>query len=213
MTESRMAVAVVEDKGDWRQLIRRQLVDFRKGDPKFDLTSVSTFEDFLALQQTHRFDVVVIDLWLEGQQFGLDPPAGLDVLRSIRLWNPEAVVVVFTGAPRFEHCVAAMRAGAWDYIAKNSDPKGVIPISGGIALLEDSIDAGLSARDAQRNTAASWFIKRLPDFVKQYAGQYIACAQQEVLDSDADLERLRTRVRGRPTEGEPVFFLIPEEWQ
>jgi DNA-binding NtrC family response regulator len=60
-------------------------------------------------------DFVCVDL-------GLGAESGLDLIATIRGLDPELPVIVVTAARSLETAVEAMRAGAWDYLAKPVDP-------------------------------------------------------------------------------------------
>jgi PAS domain S-box-containing protein len=62
------------------------------------------------LQQTH-FDLVITDLKMEG----LD---GFGVMEHITAHSPDTPVIVITGYASTESAIAALRQGAYDYIAK-----------------------------------------------------------------------------------------------
>ena len=61
--------------------------------------------------ETQRFDIAVIDLYMT------DVP-GLELLKVCLQHNPDTIVVMATGNPSIESSVAALREGAWDYLAK-----------------------------------------------------------------------------------------------
>lgn len=63
----------------------------------------------LLAQQT--YDVVLADVVLP-------QGSGLGLLPRLRTHAPATRVILMTGAPTLEHAVAAMRAGAYDYLAK-----------------------------------------------------------------------------------------------
>ena len=65
----------------------------------------------LGLLQGGDFDMVLTDLMMEGMD-------GLELLRSIKAKYPDVEVVVITGYPTVDTAVDAMRAGAYDYLAK-----------------------------------------------------------------------------------------------
>jgi DNA-binding NtrC family response regulator len=58
-----------------------------------------------------RFDVVIVDLFLA-------PVSGIEILKSILALRPGTIVIVVTGHPSVESSLEALRAGAWDYLAK-----------------------------------------------------------------------------------------------
>jgi DNA-binding NtrC family response regulator len=60
-------------------------------------------------------DFVCVDL-------GLGAESGLDLIATLRGLDPDLPVIVVTAARSIETAVEAMRAGAWDYLAKPVDP-------------------------------------------------------------------------------------------
>lgn len=65
----------------------------------------------LELLQGQDFDMVLTDLKMEGMD-------GLALLKHIKSRHPDIEVVVLTGYPTVDTAVEAMRAGAYDYLAK-----------------------------------------------------------------------------------------------
>jgi DNA-binding NtrC family response regulator len=59
-------------------------------------------------------DVLLLDLKLRGK-------SGLDVLAQVKATRPEVEVIMMTGFATVDSAVAAMRAGAFDYLAKPFD--------------------------------------------------------------------------------------------
>ncbi len=59
----------------------------------------------------NRFDLAFLDITLAGEN-------GLDLLREIKALDSDVQVVMFTGAPKLESAVEAVRLGAFDYITK-----------------------------------------------------------------------------------------------
>jgi DNA-binding NtrC family response regulator len=68
-------------------------------------------EEALALLQGADFDMVLTDLMMEGMD-------GLTLLKVAKERHPDIEVVVITGYPTVDTAVEAMRAGAYDYLAK-----------------------------------------------------------------------------------------------
>jgi len=61
--------------------------------------------------QEQDFDVVITDLKMPGMD-------GMEVLKTIRILQPEVPVVIITGYSTVDTAVEAMKNGAFDYIAK-----------------------------------------------------------------------------------------------
>ena len=71
-------------------------------------------EDAIEKIGKNDFDVVITDL-------KLDKVTGLDVLRAAKSNNPKTEVIMLTGFGSVESAVAAMKAGAIDYLTKPFD--------------------------------------------------------------------------------------------
>src|SRR5262245_35493026 len=79
---------------------------------------VGTSAGALEALERSPFDVVFLDLWLDGE-------SGLKVLPEILRRQPNASVVVITAHATFETAVEAMRLGASDYLPKPFTPEQV----------------------------------------------------------------------------------------
>jgi DNA-binding NtrC family response regulator len=78
----------------------------------------------LRAMKSHPFDVVLLDLRMPGAD-------GMTVLKMIKEEWPESEVVIITGYPSIETAKEAIRAGAYDYLAKPVDPDDVIRVASG----------------------------------------------------------------------------------
>ena len=61
--------------------------------------------------QEQDFDVVITDLKMPGMD-------GIEVLKTIKILQPEVPVIIITGYSTVDTAVDAMKNGAFDYIAK-----------------------------------------------------------------------------------------------
>ncbi len=68
-------------------------------------------DDAQELLRRQRFDIVLIDLYMS-------QVTGMELLATVTETAPETVVIVMTGNPSIETSIAALRAGAWDYLPK-----------------------------------------------------------------------------------------------
>jgi two-component system response regulator HydG len=75
------------------------------------ITRASTGEDAVRLMSGARFDLVITDLRMPGMD-------GMGVLQVARSRNPPPEVVLMTAYATAENAVAAMKAGAADYLIK-----------------------------------------------------------------------------------------------
>jgi two-component system NtrC family response regulator len=76
-----------------------------------DVTAAGDGREGLAAFDPEKFDLVVTDLKMPGI-------SGMEVLRQVRARAPEVPVLVITAFGNVETAVAAMQAGAYDFIGK-----------------------------------------------------------------------------------------------
>jgi DNA-binding NtrC family response regulator len=77
----------------------------------YNITSLGRGEEAIELVKRRKFDIVLVDLYLQ-------PLSGLDVLRATLEAARDTIVVVMTGNPSVTSSIEALRAGAWDYLPK-----------------------------------------------------------------------------------------------
>jgi DNA-binding NtrC family response regulator len=103
------------------------------------VSALSTDEAIAKLEQEGPFDAVLTDLRMPRK-------SGLDLLRTVRGRDPEALVLVLTAFGDAAAAGEAIRAGAYDFISKPYD----------IQTLRETLDRALGRRRlAQRRPAAS----------------------------------------------------------
>ncbi|MFG1374729.1 response regulator [Xanthobacter oligotrophicus] len=101
-----LRVLYVDDDPALGRLVQRQL-----GRLGFEVVLAGSGEDGLALVAAERFDVVALDHYMPGQD-------GITTLRAIRALDRPPPVVYVTGAQDGRLAVAALKAGAADYVVK-----------------------------------------------------------------------------------------------
>jgi two-component system response regulator AtoC len=99
-------VLVVDDDRDMCQFIAAGLV--KRG---FAVEWRTSADDAFALMQGEEFDVVISDLNLRGM-------SGIELCERVAANRPDIPVVVITAFGSLETAVAAIRAGAYDFITK-----------------------------------------------------------------------------------------------
>ena len=104
-------ILIVDDELVIRDGLRRVLEG--KGYQAF--TSASGYEAIERLQE-ENFHVVITDLKMPGMD-------GLEVLKAIRILQPEVPVIIITGYSTVDTAVEAMKSGAFDYISKPFTPE------------------------------------------------------------------------------------------
>jgi DNA-binding NtrC family response regulator len=106
LTQSSIEVLVVDDEDALREscaaLIRSE---------GFSVSVCGRADDASRMLRNRTFDILLVDLYLA-------KASGLDVLKTARTANPDIVGIVMTGSPTVESSLAALRAGAWDYLPK-----------------------------------------------------------------------------------------------
>ncbi len=102
-------ILIVEDEREMRAMLEKGLAR-RDFEPHSHLSA----EEVLAGLATEDFDVVLTDLQMPGMN-------GLALCERIALNRPDIPVVVVTAFGSLETAVAAMRAGAYDFITKPVD--------------------------------------------------------------------------------------------
>ncbi|MBI4063184.1 MAG: response regulator [Elusimicrobia bacterium] len=68
-------------------------------------------EEAVRMMQDQNFDLLITDLKLPGM-------GGIEILKHFKEKFPDSLAVVITGYPTLETAQAALRLGAWEYLAK-----------------------------------------------------------------------------------------------
>lgn len=103
-------VLIIEDNTTLREGITQ--VVKRMG---HDTISAPGGRQGLELYEEHKPDLVLSDLKMDGVD-------GMQVLKTIRTKNPQAMVIIITAFGSIERAVDAMREGAYDFISKPFPP-------------------------------------------------------------------------------------------
>ncbi len=103
-------ILVVDDEVVVREGVRRIL----EGD-RYSVESCASGRAALDLLQEKDFNMVITDLKMPGM-------SGLEVLKAIKILQPEIPVIIITGYSTVDTAVDAMKNGAIDYIAKPFSP-------------------------------------------------------------------------------------------
>ena len=99
-------VVVVDDEPTLRRTIARALA--ARG---FEVSQFEDGDGALAHVRNADPDVLLIDLMMPGV-------SGLEVLREVKAIRPDVECVMMTAYSRIEDAVAAVRAGAYDFLTK-----------------------------------------------------------------------------------------------
>lgn len=87
--------------------------------PDFQVDAYANGEEALAHYRSRGADLLLTDLKMPRM-------GGLELLSAVKAIDPAALVFVITGHSSFESAVAAVKKGAYDYIAKPFDPDDVL---------------------------------------------------------------------------------------
>lgn len=101
-------VLVVDDDKSTREAIEDFL---QHQNQNLAIKTASDGNTALDLVKAENFDIIITDLKMPGMD-------GLEVLRSVKEIEPDAVVILVTGYATVETAIEAMKHGAYDYITK-----------------------------------------------------------------------------------------------
>jgi Response regulator containing CheY-like receiver, AAA-type ATPase, and DNA-binding domains len=193
---------VVEDIDDWFDQIHKVLLETCPN-AKPPIRRAKSVEGYIAMQRQATFAVTILDIRLalserEDEKTDQDTHAGLDICPQIPLWNPDAVVILFSAYVNIDEAVVAMRHGAWDCINKVEalDP---------IERLRQGITTGINCRTGRD----AWFAANVGRLREEYGGQHIAVVEGEVVASGFGLLGVKEQVRARDPMLAAKFYLVP----
>jgi CheY-like chemotaxis protein len=120
-------------------------------------------------------DVVVADMRMEQDD------SGFTLLDWVKTKNISAVVIILTANDTVSDCRRAFREGAWDYISKNMKGN---PFD----ALDDSIKNAILYLNRWGNQPnQQWLDENMNELESQYWGQWLAIANQTIIET-ADSE-------------------------
>ena len=131
---------VDDDRDDY--LLTKDLLDDIPGHP-FRLEWASDYDAGLAAVARNEHDAYLFD-------YRLGARTGLDLLAEARGVNPAAPVILLTGQGEWEIDLAAMQAGAADYLEKGRLDATILERSIRHAVLQKRYEAELARRVAER---------------------------------------------------------------
>ncbi len=107
-------VLVIDDDQDICRLLTKFLT---KND--YEAESVTSGDQALKLLKEKQFELVLCD-------YKLPDATGIDLLRKIKILNPETAVIIITGYSDIKIAVEALRYGAFDYVTKPLFPDEIL---------------------------------------------------------------------------------------
>ncbi len=100
------SILVVDDEKSLRDFLTIMLEN-----EGYDVQTASSGEKAIKLVQESSFDLVITDFRMKGAN-------GIEVLESVKIYNPAIPVLLMTAYASAETAVEAMKKGAYDYISK-----------------------------------------------------------------------------------------------
>ncbi|GFE56358.1 sigma-54 dependent transcriptional regulator [Geobacter sp. AOG1] len=107
-------VLVVDDEAIIREGLKRILEH-----AGYNVASSASGQHALECMQEENFGLVITDLKMPGM-------SGMEVLKAIKVLQPEVPVIIITGYSTVDTAVEAMKNGAFDYIAKPFTPDQIL---------------------------------------------------------------------------------------
>jgi two-component system nitrogen regulation response regulator NtrX len=101
-------ILVVDDERDIRELICDILED-----EGFTTRRAGTSDECMAELNKAAPGLMILDIWLKDSSMD-----GIDILKHVKLDNPDVPVVIISGHGNIEIAVAAIKQGAYDFIGK-----------------------------------------------------------------------------------------------
>ncbi|MDP4214574.1 MAG: sigma-54 dependent transcriptional regulator [Bacteroidota bacterium] len=135
-------ILIIDDDMDMCNLLSRFLQ--KKG---FETDASHSGNKGIAKFKESKFDVVLCD-------FRLGDKEGREVLREIKQFDPQAIVIIITGYSDIKTAVDVIKAGAFDYITKPLIPEEVVNVIGRAMQQPVASSEQGPARNAPASTSA-----------------------------------------------------------
>jgi two-component system nitrogen regulation response regulator GlnG len=127
-----------------------------------DVLTAESPAEGLALAESHRPDVIVLDMQLPGA-------SGLDVFRQLRALDARTPVIFITGKSTTDTAIEAMKLGAYDYLFKPVElPQLRQVIDRAVALSRLAHVPAVVAEGGQVDARADAIIGRCPAMLEVY---------------------------------------------
>ena len=162
------SVLLVDDEEDTRMLLCETLK--RRG---LDVHSVASAAECLDYLRDHDIDVVISDIQMPGM-------TGVELCEQLKMRHPHILSIMLTGLGTYDTAIAAVRAGAYDYVTKP------VKVDALLVVLERAFEHLLVKREARRLQSAAHVSAPIPGLVGASAAMRETTAMiRRVADSDA----------------------------
>jgi CheY-like chemotaxis protein len=157
------------------------------------------------------YDVVVLDIRMEGERSGLEASFALQQQQGAE----SPVRIICTGYPSYRDCVEATRNGAWDYIVKEDvaeTPLAQRVVNSAVVRLRQ-FDL---RREQESLIASGWLPLNILDLQARHAGKLVAlwhAPEVRVIASGRDAFELESELKdwgkGREAWERPFVVQVP----
>ena len=183
MQTQNVHLLVIEDRAD---NLNELLTWLREDFGYQEIVTATTTSEALE-KLASPFDVVISDMRMYDEV-----DAGFTILDWVQQHNLSSVVIIFTANESLEDCYRAWKSKAWDYISKNP------PTGNAFDTLNDSIQEAIAYLNRWGNLPnQQWLEENQQDLEAKYWGQYIAIANQVVIESADTETELFTKLEER----------------
>ncbi|MEP6669392.1 MAG: response regulator [Chthoniobacter sp.] len=186
---------LVEDGEQQRRLLRRELE--QEG---YEVTEAQNVSEAIAHLDRREFDIVICDMDFNTEK------TGLDVARTDRLQSPffpglKTVFIMYTAFPSYRDCVAAIKAGVFDYVSKLE--------SDSFDHLAKSCREGLEEKRGWTGDSDANFVRNnWNSLLEKYGENWIAVTDAEVIFSADSLSGLYSELRSRYPLAKPYIIRL-----
>ena len=161
-----MTILVVEDDAGDYGLIK---VYVKKATPGLGgefapVVWARTLADAIAAVRQHKPDVVLLDL-------SLPDSSGLGTVQAMRAALPDAPIIVLTGLDDNALAVAALEAGAQDYLVKGRFDHDALERAVRHALVRQKLESRLRLFELALNSAGNGIVITTPDSTVEWANE------------------------------------------
>lgn len=182
MKDSEFFILVVDDQIDICELIQETIEEDLDG---IKVLTAQTIEEAKQILSTQKIDLILLDIWLENQN------DGIDFLTQIKKSNYDLSVIMISGHGNLSIAVKSIKIGAYDYIEKP------FPAD----KLKNTVKNALDFQKFQRSQGPSCF----SDIPLEIAGQSKFAIEMREFVKKFSKSQSRILIYGEPGCGKEFF--------